>query len=98
MKIFVLADPETCLAFAMAGIKGRSVDSVSELSLLLENLNQKEIGLILITERLAEKCREIIDKMILESNCPLILEIPDINGPVPKKGKAAERITSLLRS
>lgn len=97
MKIFVLADPDTALAFSLAGIKGQAVSSESEVSVMLANLKQKEIGLVLITERLAEKNREVIDRILLEPDRPLILEIPDIQGPVPKRVKATERILSLIR-
>lgn len=97
MKIFVLADPETYLAFALAGINGQAVRSGAEVPAKLENLNRKEIGLVLITEELAEKNREVIDKILLEPGGPLILEIPNTKGPVSKKYRATERILSLLR-
>jgi V/A-type H+-transporting ATPase subunit F len=97
MKIFVLADPETYLAFALAGINGHSVDSGPEIPVLLEGLDRKEIGLVLITEGLAEKNREVIDRILLEPGGPLILEIPDTKGPLSRKDKTADRILSLLR-
>jgi|LGOV01.1.fsa_nt_gb V/A-type H+-transporting ATPase subunit F len=97
MKIFVLADPETYLAFALAGIEGQAVHSGAEVLPLLESLDRKEIGLVLITERLAEKNREVIDRILLEHGGPLILEIPDTKGPAFRKEKATERILSLLR-
>ena len=97
MKIFVLADPETCLAFALAGINGQAVHSGDEVPAMLENLNRKEIGLVLITEGLAEKNREVIEKLLLEPKGPLILEIPDIKGAASQKQRATERILSLLR-
>lgn len=97
MKIFVLADPETYLAFALAGIKGQAVHSGPEVPPLLESLDRKETGLVLITESLAEKNREVIDRILLEAGGPLILEIPDTKGPVSEKEKATERILSLPR-
>jgi vacuolar-type H+-ATPase subunit F/Vma7 len=86
MKIFVLADPDTYLAFSLAGIRGRAVQSPSEVPAALEALVEKETGLVLMTERLAE------------ANRALILEIPDTQGPVPERRKATERILSLLRT
>lgn len=97
MKIFVLADPETYLAFALAGVKGRAVHSGSEIPAVLETINRKEIALVLITEALAEKNREVIERILLEPGSLLILEIPDTKGTLLKKGKATERILSLLR-
>lgn len=98
MKIFVLADPQTYLAFSLAGIKGRAVRSSSEVTAVLETLGKKEIGLVLMTERLAEANRDLIERILLRPEAPLILEIPDIQGPVPERRKATERILSLLRT
>jgi V/A-type H+-transporting ATPase subunit F len=97
MKLFVLADPETYLAFSLAGINGQAVRSEIEVPSVLENLNRKEIGLVLITEALAEKNREVIERMLLEPGGPLILEIPDIRGSISEQLKMTERILSLLR-
>jgi V/A-type H+-transporting ATPase subunit F len=97
MKIFVIADPETYLAFALAGINGQSVHSEEEVPLILENLNRTEIGLVLITEVLAEKNRQAIEGILLEPAGPLILEIPGVRGPKHKKPKVSDQIFSLLR-
>lgn len=97
MKIFVLADPETYLAFALAGIKGQAVHSDSDVLTALENLDAKKIALVLITEALAEKNRRLIDTILLDPGSPLILEIPDTKGPVSERRTATERILSLLR-
>jgi V/A-type H+-transporting ATPase subunit F len=98
MKIFVLADPETYLAFSLAGIRGRAVKSPSEVPAALEALVEKEKGLVLMTERLAEANRDVIERILLRPEAPLIVEIPDTQGPVPERRKATERILSLLRT
>ena len=97
MKIFILADPDTYLTFALAGIKGQAVQSSTEVADVLENLNRKQIGMILITEDLAEKNRKLIDRILLQPNGPLIVEIPDFRGSKSKRPKTAERILSLIR-
>jgi V/A-type H+-transporting ATPase subunit F len=97
VKIFVIADPETYLAFALAGIKGEAVEFESEVATALQNLDRKEVGLVLITERLAQKNREVIDSILLEPDDLLIVEIPDTQGPVSEREKASERILSLVR-
>lgn len=95
--MFVIADPETYLAFALAGIKGEAVESESEVSTALQNVDRKEIALVLITERLAQKNREVINRILLEPDDLLIVEIPDTHGPVSEREKASERILSLVR-
>ena len=97
MKIFILADPDTYLAFALAGIKGQAIKSSTEVAEVIENLNHKLIGMILITEDLAEKNRKLIDRILLQPKGPLIVEIPDFRGSKSKRPKTAERILSLLR-
>ncbi|MFH1090761.1 MAG: V-type ATP synthase subunit F [Pseudomonadota bacterium] len=97
MKLFVIADPETCLAFALAGIKGEAVRSDSQVPAVLKGLAREETDLVLITEALAQGNRELIDGLILQAPGMLILEIPDMQGPRTEKATAAERIASLLR-
>lgn len=97
MKIFVLADPDTCLAFSLAGISTQTVHSGADVPAALENLDRQETGLVLITERLAEKNRDVIERMLLAEDGPLILEIPDIKGPLSEKPKAMQRLLALVR-
>jgi vacuolar-type H+-ATPase subunit F/Vma7 len=97
MKVFVIADPQTHLAFALAGVRGKAVFSAGEVPAVLESVDTKQFGLILIAEHLAEKNREAIDKTLLEPDCPLILEIPAATGPPVERVKPAERILSLMR-
>ena len=97
MKIFVIADPQTVLAFGLAGIKGQAVHSAEEVTPLLRSIDRKEIGLVLITEALAASHRETIEQMLLERTGTLIVEIPDTKGPNPARIKASERVAALVR-
>ena len=97
MKVFVIADPQTHLAFALAGVQGKAVFSGDEVPAVLESVDSKQFGLVLIAEQLAEKNREAIDKTLLEPDCPLILEIPAATGPAVERVKPTERILSLMR-
>lgn len=98
MKIFVIADPETHLAFALAGIRGRPVMKAEEVPEILESVDAGEIGLVLIAEQLAAGNREAVDKALLRSGYPLILEIPAAAGPAVERVKPADRLLSLMRS
>ena len=97
MKILVIADPNTSLAFALAGIDTRIVQSPAEIPDILQGLDRQSISLILISEALAGENRATIERMVLEPGGPLILEIPDIGGPQPRRARATERLVSLLR-
>ena len=97
MKTVVIGDADTVLAFGLAGIRGEAVGPEGDVAAILERLSRDQTGLILITEALAETSREAIDNALLLPEGPLILEIPDLTGPLSRKGKATERIVSLLR-
>jgi vacuolar-type H+-ATPase subunit F/Vma7 len=97
MKIFVIADAETVLAFALAGLKGQAVKTPAEVPAILAGLTREEAGLVLITEVLAEHNREAIEKVLLDTGAPLIVEIPGPGGPLPKKAGSTERLAALLR-
>ncbi|MEA3420358.1 MAG: V-type ATP synthase subunit F [Acidobacteriota bacterium] len=82
MKFFLIADADTLLVFSLAGIKGRTTKTREEAtSTLKEALENKEVGVILITERIAETIREKVNEVILKAETPVI-EIPDVKGPL----------------
>lgn len=97
MKVFVIGDSETVLAFRLAGIKGQTARTGDDVPSLLEALDAEQTGLVLITESLAEANREALNRAMLVPGRPLILEIPDVKGPLSRKSGAAERLVSLLR-
>ncbi|MDX9786936.1 MAG: V-type ATP synthase subunit F [Desulfobacterales bacterium] len=97
MKIFVLADAETVLVYALAGIKGQVVTSEADVPAILDGLTRESAGLILITEALAQNNREAIERMMMDSGNPFIVEIPDIHGPLPQRARSTERLLSLMR-
>ncbi len=62
MKIAVIGDSDTVLAFRLAGMEGRLARSAAEVTTLVDQLRREEIGLMLITEALAEENRELVEK------------------------------------
>ncbi len=95
--ITVIADPVTCLAFALAGIGTRPVTGAAAAAAALTALqNEGRTGLILITERIADTIREQVDRFVLETTVPLLLEIPDRDGPLPGRKSTRERMVSLM--
>jgi len=96
MKILVIADEKTALAFALAGIKTCVVKSGLEVPSILEELSRKEVSLVLITELLAEESRETIAHALFDPDRPLILEIPGMSGMRRQRAKFQDRALSLL--
>lgn len=87
MKISVIGDSTTVLGFKLAGVKEtvETQDPSKALEDLRRLFKDKEIGLIIITEKLADKLREEIDKLTEGVVTPLIVEIPDKSGTIERK-------------
>jgi len=86
-NIAVIGDKDTTLGFAMAGIKhtfnvetgGKGAKEAIE-----SCLADPEIGIVVITERVADSIREDINKLKFDKTLyPIIIEIPDKKGEIP---------------
>lgn len=86
MKIIALADTDNAAGLRLAGVKTICINNNEELKNHYKKLiEDKEIGLILITEGLAQNIKNEIDEFKMFKNTPLILEIPERTGS--KKNK-----------
>jgi V/A-type H+-transporting ATPase subunit F len=82
MKVFLLSDnTDTLVGFRLAGIEGILVKDKDDALRQMKKLQAaKDIGLLLITEKLAEKIKDEINRLKLENNLPIIIEVPDRHG------------------
>lgn len=82
MKVFLLSDNiDTLTGLRFAGVEGEVVHEREEVLRELRRLSSDpEIGILLITELLAEKVKEEVDNLKLSRNLPVIVEIPDRHG------------------
>jgi len=82
MKIFLISDNTHTLAgMRLAGIEGVVVHEREEILKELEKVKEeKEVGILLITELLAERVQSEINDLKLSRNLPIIVEIPDRHG------------------
>ncbi|QOV19476.1 V-type ATP synthase subunit F [Blautia liquoris] len=94
MKMFLISDNvDTQTGMRLAGVEGIVVHQREELRNALENtLKDKEIGIILLTEKFGREFPDIIDDVRLNNKLPLIIEIPDRHGT----GRKADFITSYV--
>ena len=82
MKFFVIADKNTVLGFSITGIKGIVANNKEDtIAAIKKAINQKETGIILITERLAKEIKKDINNLLCykKNKCHLILQIPDVS-------------------
>ena len=82
MKIFLISDNTHTLAgMRLAGIEGIVVHERKEILKELQRIKeQKDLGVLLITELLAERVQPEIDEMKASKTLPIIVEIPDRHG------------------
>ena len=77
----------------LAGVEGVVVHTHDEIKrCFTESYSNKEIGIILLTEKFGREFPEIIDDVKLHHKTPLIIEIPDRHGT----GRKPDFITSYV--
>ncbi|MCH1981776.1 V-type ATP synthase subunit F [Ruminococcus sp. OA3] len=94
MKMYLISDNvDTQTGMRLAGVEGVVVHEREELRHALENaLADKDIGIILLTEKFGREFPEIIDEVKLSHKLPLLIEIPDRHGT----GRKPDFITSYI--
>jgi V/A-type H+-transporting ATPase subunit F len=82
MKMFLISDNvDTYTGMQLAGVEGVVIHSRKHLREQLERaVSDKEVGIVLITERFGREFPDIIDDVKLNRRLPLIVEIPDRHG------------------
>ena len=82
MRFFLISDNiDTRLGMRLAGIEGIVVHEKEEvISELKTAMSDKDIAIILITEKLAELCQKEVYNYKQNNPSPLILIVPDRHG------------------
>ena len=86
--MFLISDNvDTYTGMRLAGVDGVVVHERKELREQLEKvLQDKSIGIVLLTEKFGREFPDILDEFRLERKIPLLIEIPDRHGTGRKKG------------
>ena len=83
MRFFCVADEDTVRGFRLAGIDARVVKTPDEaLRAIDKAISEPDCGIIILNERIASWIRPQIDKIRMEMDRPLIVEIPGPEGPL----------------
>ena len=87
MKMFLICDNvDTLTGMRLAGVDGVVVHEREELRKELEEaMDDKSIGIILLTEKFGREFPDLLDEIKLERSFPLLIEIPDRHGTGRKK-------------
>jgi len=95
MEMYLISDNvDTLTGLRMVGIPGVLVHSREELDMVLDDVLQNpDIGILLVIEKLAKLYPEPIRNIKLNRSVPLLVEIPDRHGT----GRAPDFITAYVR-
>ncbi|MEI3381617.1 MAG: V-type ATP synthase subunit F [Dorea sp.] len=87
MKMYLISDNvDTLTGMRLAGVDGIVVHERGELRSAIEHaMEDKEVGVILLTEKFGREFPDLIDEIKLERTMPLLIEIPDRHGTGRKK-------------
>ncbi len=81
MKLLVIGNPKAVLGFSLVGVEGRTATDPESINKALDSaLEQKDLGIILVTEDAAAKIEARMDELKMRSTEPLVVEIPAPEG------------------
>ena len=94
MKMYLISDNvDTYTGMRLAGVEGAVVHEKQELRDEIEKvLADKEIGIVLLTEKFGRDFPDVINEVKLNYKLPLIVEVPDRHGT----GRKPDFITSYV--
>jgi vacuolar-type H+-ATPase subunit F/Vma7 len=85
VKLFCIADEETVRGFRLAGVEGEAVQTPTEAKEALQRASARtDLGVLILTQQVAVGIRELVATFHEERDCPLLVEIPGPEGPLPE--------------
>jgi len=84
MKVLVIGHSEAVLGFSLAGVSGRVATNAAEVNQALDDVQgSKDVGIVLVTQDVAQLIPARMEHLKLRSTIPLVVEIP-AQGGVPE--------------
>jgi len=97
MKYAIIGDEDTVLGFGIVGVLGKVATNQEETHRAFQELRaDEEVSIIIITERLADTIRPIVDRYLFTESFPLIVEIPDRHGRVPGRPGIKDMVNAAI--
>jgi V/A-type H+-transporting ATPase subunit F len=97
MKYAIIGDEDTVLGFEMVGVSGKIVHDAEEAQRAFDLLlADRDVGIVIITERVADMMRATVDKYLFTVSFPLIVEIPDRTGRAPGRPGIRETVNTAI--
>jgi vacuolar-type H+-ATPase subunit F/Vma7 len=96
-KIAVIADSATCTGFRLSGVEATFALFGSEAEAKLsEMLSNEGLGIIIVPERLLENCDWRLKKRVEATAKPIVVAIPDSQGPIEQEESLGKLIKRAL--
>ncbi len=94
MKSFLISNSrDTWLGLRLAGINGVLVRDRNEaLNYLKGSVKNKDIGIVILNEKVADMIHDEVMELKLKTRIPLIIEIPDRKGSIRESSAVADHI------
>ncbi len=84
MKVLVIGHPEAVLGFSLAGVSGRVATTAADVNEALDEVQaSRDVGIVLVTQDVAQLIPARMEHLKLRSTIPLVVEIP-AQGGVPE--------------
>jgi len=80
MKLAALCDKDTAVGFRLCGIYDLFIPDENPVKILDEIANRTDIGVLFISEKIAEEISKYLKEFRLKYDTPIIVEIPDKKG------------------
>jgi V/A-type H+-transporting ATPase subunit F len=97
MRYYIIGDEDAVLGFGLVGVEGTAVQGVDQAREVMKTvLERSDIGIVIITERVADLIRPQVDRFIFTRSFPLIVEIPDRQGPLAGKPGIREMVNQAI--
>ena len=81
MKVLVIGHPDAVLGFSLAGVGGRAATTAEEVNQALDEAQAaKDVGIVLVTQDVAQLIPARMERLKLRSTVPLVVEIPSPGG------------------
>jgi V/A-type H+-transporting ATPase subunit F len=97
MKYAIIGDEDTIIGFGILGVPGKIASTPDEAQRAFQAiLDDKDTGIIIITERIADMIRPMVNRYLLTIGFPLVVEIPDRKGTKPDRPGIKEMVNAAI--
>ena len=86
MKLAAFCDSDTAIGMRLAGVSELFVPNGKPLDVWNQIIERDDIGILFVTEKIAEDIEKHLKEFRIRNNIPIIVEIPD------KKGRIKEHV------